>query len=254
MLGESLIINQQSSVLSSSARMQRDHSSLLTPYLYLPSSIPLVDELIGGFKAKTITYLYGDRSCISHMPYDLCLQTYALFEGISVFVDGGTSMNPYILSHYAKHHDLSQWELLRHVQVSRAFTLHQFHYIVHEHLEPLINTHQPYTIIFHAFPLLYLDQDVSFHEAKTLFSSTCSTIKKLTRTYDLITLITNPFSHHRGGGESFHQMLFNCCDEPICIRQMKHCPRVELPRYQQAATMVQGTSGQLCLPDFGMVM
>jgi hypothetical protein len=115
-------------------------------------------------------------------------------------------------------------------------------------------THHPYTIIFHAFPLLYLDPDVSFHEAKNLFSLTFSTIKKLTRTYQLITLITNPFSHHRCGGETLHQMLFDCCDELICIRQMKHCPRVELPRYHAAATLTQGTSGQLCLQDFGMVV
>jgi hypothetical protein len=188
------------------------------------------------------------------MPYDLCLQTYALFDGVSVFVDGGTSMNPYILSRYAKHYELSPWDLLRHVQVSRAFTLHQFHRIVHDHLEPLIMEHRPYTIIFHAFPLLYLDPDVPFHEAQALFSSTCSTIKKLTRANQSVTLITNPFSHQRSGGETLHQMLFDRCDELICVRQMKHCPRVELPRYHAAATLVQGTKGQLCLPDFGMVM
>ena len=234
--------------------MQRDHPSQLTPYLYLPSTIPLVDEFIGGFKAKNVTYLYGDRSCIHHVSYDLCLQTYVLFKGISVFVDGGTSMNPYILSRYAKQYEISPWDLLRHVQVSRAFTLYQFHCIVHEHLEPLILKHQPYTIIFHVLPLLYLDNDVSFHEAQTMFVSTVSTIKKLTRSYQLITLITNPFFHQRSAGETLHQVLFNRCDELICIRQMKHCPRVELPRYHAAATLIQEANGQLCLQDFGMVV
>ena len=216
--------------------------------------MPLIDDLIGGFKADTLTYLYGESACIHHVPHDLCLQTYAMFGGISVFVDGGTSMNPYILSSYAKNYEISAWEVLRHVQVSRAFTLHQFRHIVHESLEPLIRKHQPQTLIFHAFPLLFLDKDVSFHEAKTLFASTLETIQRITKTYQLITLITNPLWHRYQGGETLHQFLFDHCDELICIEQMKHCPRVWLPRYHAAATLTQGSTGQLCLPDFGMVV
>jgi len=234
--------------------MQQKKEHLLTPYLYIPSRISCIDEIIGGFKANMVTYLYGTSSFIHHVPYDLCLQTYAMFHGISLFIDGGSSMNPYRLSWYAKTYEIPALNLLRCIQVSRAFTLHQLHSIVHDTLEPLIKKHTPQTLIFHAFPLLYLDGDVSFHEAKTLFVSTLETIKMLTKKHQLITVITNPLDQGNPGTGALHRFLFGTCDEIICIQQMKHCPRVWLPQYYVAATMTQGSKGQLCLQDFGMVL
>ena len=224
------------------------------PYLFIPSRISLIDEFIGGFKAKTLTYLYGNGLYLNHVPYDLCLQTYITFGGISIFIDGGTSMNPYILSQYAKTYELSPWNVLRCVQVSRAFTLHQFHSIVHNELEPQIKKHNPQTLIVHEFPLLYLDKDVSSHEAKTLFVSTLNTIKYLTNKYHLITLITNSLRqrHHNAG--MLHHSLLDACNELICVQQMKHCPRIWLPQHHAATTLTQGSEGQLCLQDFGMVL
>ncbi len=249
-----IIINQTSSLIHAQDQIQKQKGHMFTPHLCIPSRISLIDELIGGFKANTLTYLYGNSSFVHRFPYYLCINTYAMFHGISVFIDGGTSVNPYILSKYAKTYEIPIWDVLGCVQVSRAFTMHQFHSIVHDALEHLIKKQKPKTLIFHAFPLLYMDKDVSFHEASTLFNVTLETIQVLTKKYQLITLITNPVNRRNHGVDTLHQSLFDRCDEIISIQHMKHCPRIWLPQYHSAATITQGSKGQLCLPDFGMVM
>jgi hypothetical protein len=252
--GGIVILQQGQSLMQMHSQIQKQKKEMLTAHLCIPSRISLIDEFIGGFKESALTYLYGDSSLMYHFPYYLCVNTYTMFRGISVFIDGGTSMNPYILSHYAKTYEISAFDLLQCVHVSRAFTLHQLHSLVHDELEHLIQQQKLRTIIFHAFSLLYADREVSFHESSTLFNVALEKIHSLTKKYDLIALITNPIHQRTYKEYILHQLLFNECDESISIQQMKHCPRVWLPQYHCGTTLTRGIHGQLCLQDFGMVL
>lgn len=228
----------------------------LSPQILIPSSIQSIDNILGGFKAGDITYIYGESPLIKQIPYQLCINTYRMFHENSVFLDGESSINPYILARYAKTYEIPYKEILQHVHVSRAFTMHQLNTIIHDYLEPLLEKYNPQTLILQAISLLYTDPDVPFKQARTLFNHTLQKINKLTKHHNLTTLITNPLHHYAQttSHTTIHHSLLATTHSSIHIQQMKHCPRIWIPSHQHAATHTADMNGQLCLQDFGMVI
>ena len=249
------MIHKKTSTIQKQCHVEAIEKPTFSAELFIPSGIQLIDRLIGGFKAGDVTYVYGESPIIHHFPYHLCTNTYMMFRENSVFLDGGSSINPYTIARYAKMYEMNPGEVLKHVYVSRAFTIYQLSSLIQDHLEPLINEHKPQTLILDAFPILYNDSDVIFDEAYTLFNETIQKINNLTKRYHLVTLITNPMNHwmQSESHATLHQSLFTTSHELICIKQMKHCPRIWLPYHQHATTVTSGVNGQLCLQDFGMV-
>jgi len=244
----------KSSMIQKQYHVNTMEESVLSAQVLIPSNIALIDQAIGGFKAGSMTYMYGESPLLGHFSYDLCAKTYHMFHEHSVFLDGGSSMNPYILARYAKTYEIFPSDLLQHVHVSRAFTMYQLSSLIYDHLEDLIQECLPKTVIVDAFPFLYQNPDASYEEAHTLFTETLSFLQKLTKKHHLIAVLTNNMRHWAHAPYLLHQVLFTGCDEVICIKQMKHCPRIWLPQYHHASTVTAGMQGQLCLQDFGMVI
>jgi len=245
---------QESSLLQKQCQRQVREKQVFSAQVIIPSNIALIDKVIGGFKAGSMTYMYGESPLLRYVPYDLCVKTYKMFNENSVFLDGGSSMNPYALARYAKTYELNISDVLEHVYVSRAFTMYQLSSLVYDHLERLIHECSPQTVILDAFPLLYQTPDVSYDEAHTLLTETMQYLEDLTKRYHLITVFTNNRNHWMSAPYLLHHALFTACDEVICIKQMKHCPRIWLPKYHHVSTVTKGMQGQLCLQDFGMVV
>jgi hypothetical protein len=227
---------------------------ILKPEIYVSSGIREIDEVIHGFKAEEITYVCGRSIITKQIPYFLCATTYHTFHSDTLFIDGGCSVNPYNIARYAQKYELSENEVLNHVHISRAFTVYQLNSLIHDHLEDMINKCQPQTLIINAFPRLYNDPDVSVNEAEILLKTALSTLKKITKKYQIITVLTNNDSNLFNSNHSLNLPLHMMSDEIISINHIQNCSRIDFINHQKTKTVTSITRGQLCLKDFGMVI
>jgi hypothetical protein len=103
-------------------------------------------------------------------------------------------------------------------------------------------------------PALYFDPDISPHEAQTLLAGDLQKIQELTTRYNLITVATNldamPLTPSKGLGKT----LYDSVNEILQMKQFDHTTSLALVKQQRNATIINGTKGQLCLEEFGMVM
>ncbi len=220
----------------------------------ISSGIQEIDNALGGFKAGTITYIHGSNNLISSLAYRLCVTTYQMFNGCSIFIDGGTTVNPYRIARYAQQCQLPPKDVLSHVYISRAFTLYQLTTLIHESLEPMIQQRHPQALIIHAFSYLYQDVDVCVDESLAVLKTSMETLKRLTRTYQLVTILSMPSSHLTNRYDLLQRTVVSKADEMLHITIPHHCPRVSFLHHPQSITLTSYAEGQLSLRDFGMVM
>lgn len=230
------------------------HSPALYPCISVSSGVQEIDTVLHGFQAGQITYIQGASPLTKQLPYQICVNTYKMFQSPVLFIDGGNQLNPYHLARYARYQELSVNAVLAHVQISRAFTVYQLNTLINQQLEPMITRHHPQTLIINAFPLLYMDTDVNREEARGLLTHALTRIQQLTKTYQLITVLTHPYAQCDTAQRTVSTVLLPQVDDVVLVTQMKHCPRVSFPHHHQNVTITEGMKGQLCLVDFGMVM
>jgi len=227
---------------------------ILSAEVRIPSAVKEIDEVLGGFQAGELTWISGTSPAIKILPYTLCVNTYETFHGDTVFIDGGCTMNPYRIAHYARQKEQQAREVLRHVHVSRAFTVYQLSTLIMDELEQVVKQYQPQTVIINAFPTLYLDPDVSFDEASILLRQHLTEIKRITRTYQLVTVMFFSFSSMQHQHYNICKLVEHDADESLTMHHMKQCTRIQFLTRGSAETMTSQVYGQLSLQDFGMVI
>jgi hypothetical protein len=140
------------------------------PDIIVDAGIPELDHLLGGFKAGETTLVDGNSSLIAELPNRLCVNTYRTFHAETIYLDAGMRADPYRIARYARTLELDQQEVLENIVISRAFTVYQLSTLLRDLLEPLIQKRSPRTLIIGMLPALYLDPDISPHEAQTLLA------------------------------------------------------------------------------------
>ncbi len=228
--------------------------AILKPDIVALSGIKELDSLLGGFKSGEVTYIDGNSSLIQKIPNQLCVNTYRSFHNDVIYIDGGMSADPYKIAQYAKKMELDQRNLLKHIHISRAFTVYQLTTQIQEMLEKAIKRYNPRTLIISRFPILYLDSDVEPKEAKTLLRTNIHKIKELTKKYDLITIFTNLDRQMPEQNRNINEILYSTVDETVLIKQEEHFTVIELLNKKKNAMIPHLVNGQLRLPDFGMVV
>jgi hypothetical protein len=137
--------------------------------------------------------------------------------------------------------------------MSRAFTVYQLSTIIQELLEPILQTHQPRTLLIGMLPALYHDPELSSREARTLLTQDLQKIRQLTATYQLITVCTHldamPLTPSKGLGKT----LYDAVTEILRIKRIEQRTSLELFKKQKRTMIIRDTNGQLCLEAFGMV-
>ncbi len=239
---------------ASSTRIEHSKKKMLYPEIRIPSSIREIDEIIGGFKAGQMSWVSGTSSLIKKLPYQLCVNTVETFQSDTLFIDGGSNVNPYHLSMLAKQKEQNIAAVLDHVHISRAFTVHQLSSLIIEQMEPVIKQYHPQTVILNDFPALFFDPDVSFHESQVLLKSVLSTIQRLTKQYQLISVLTFQCSSDRQQINPLLSLIQEQSDEVVQINTVHKCTRIVFPQKNKMATVIGDVFGQLSLMDFGMVM
>ncbi len=235
-----------------SQNMMLRTTTIATPEIFVHSGIPELDCVLNGFKAGEITYVDGDSKIISELPNRLCVNTYKTFHSTTIYIDGGICADPYQIARYARMQHLNQEEVLAHVQISRAFTVYQLSTFIERMLPEEIQRHHPLTLVIGKFPALYLDPDVAVKESQTLLHYTLSLLQDLTKTYQLITVLTNKTS--RLYSPTMRTTVESFADEIIRMKDIEPCTYVDLVKGQQNTTILHLSQGQLRLEHFGLVM
>lgn len=227
---------------------------ILKPDIVVHSGITELDRLLGGFKAGELTLIDGNSKLISDMPNQICVNTYRNFNSDTIYIDGGMCANPYKIAGYARLMELDQRKILEHVHVSRAFTVYQLSTLIQDMLEPIIQKHNPRTLIIGKFPALYLDPDVSSQEAQVLLKNNLRKIRELAIKYGLITIFTNLDTTMLPTQRNLRKTIYSTVDEIVRMKHLEQCIYVDLVKRQEGTTIVCFSRGQLRLEDFGMVI
>jgi len=227
---------------------------VLKPDIIVLSGIKDLDELLGGFKAGEITFIDGNSDIISSIPNQLCVNTYRTFKSDTIYIDGGMGANPYEIARYARIMEVDQKDVLRHIHISRAFTVYQMSTLISDMLESAIKKHSPRTLIVGRFPLLYLDKDVKKNESQIILKKNIEKIRTLTTNYNLITVFTNPDKKMLSNLRDIRTTIYSNADEIVRMNQMEKSIHITLIKGEKDATILICAEGQLRLQDFGMVM
>jgi len=219
--------------------------------LRIHSGIAELDHLLGGFLANTITFLQADSKYLSKISNQLCVQTYRTFSSTSLFVDAGACIDPYKIAHYAKQLEEDSREVLKHVLVSRTFTLYQLQAFVLHDLEILLEKHAPRTLILGGFPQLFSDLDIPKDERHTILLNILKKIRILCEHYDLIMMLTTTTRHCAGW---LRTTIEDCCDETLRFRTLDKCTYIDAVKKQIGTVILHLGKGQLRLEHFGLVV
>jgi len=227
---------------------------ILKPDIIVLSGITELDKLLGGFKTGEMTYIDGDSSLISNIPNQLCVNTYRTFEKDVIYIDGGMSADPYKIAKYARRMETDQKETLKHVHLSRAFTVYQLSTLIQDMLESTIKRYKPQTIIIGRFPIFYLDSDVPEKEARTLLRSCLHKLRELTTKYNLITIFTSLDKKMMTNNRGVRDIIYKNVDEIVLMKESELSTRVELIKQEKDTVILHLAKGQMRLKEFGMVI
>ena len=154
-------------------------------------TVNLEDMVEYGFTAGELTCIEGTHSVLTDLVHYLGVRTYLMFHQDTVYIDGGYDANPYRIARYARLMEVNEYEVLKHVFISRAFTVHQLSMLIQESLEQVVQQQEPLTVIVGGFPFLYSDGDVPITEAKQLLINDLTALKTLAQQHQLIVVVTN---------------------------------------------------------------
>lgn len=173
---------------------------LTTDKQALSFGIQSIDRKFSGFKLGDFAVLCGHQFCKT-LVFRLCVCCQLPKEGggfasSSIYVDGGNSFNPYIISAIARERGLNPKTALEHVFISRAFTAYQLSAIILETLEDALKRYRSKLILVSDITSLFLDSDVPTNEALEIFSKMISRISDLALTRNIIVIATCLNSEH----------------------------------------------------------
>jgi len=227
---------------------------VLKPDIIVKSGIKELDKIYGGFKTGEITYIDGDSSLISNIPNQICVNTYRTFQSDTIYIDTGMCADPYKIAEYARKMEADQKETLKHVHISRAFTIYQLTTVIQEMLEQSIKRYKPKTLIIGKFPVFYLDSDVDEKEAKSLLRSNLHKIHELTTKYNLITVFTDLDKKMMSNRRNIRRIIHSEVDEVIIMKETDLATRVEILKKKLQTMILHLAEGQMRLQEFGMVI
>jgi RecA/RadA recombinase len=220
------------------------------PELVITSGITDLDRLLGGFKAGHLTLIDGNSSLITQIPYRLCINTYQTFHSDTIYIDGGMAANPYSIAQYARLRELNQQHILSRVHISRAFTVYQLATIIQDRLETIIQQQHPRTLLIGMFPALYLDPDITPHEAQTLLKHNLAHLTRLASRYNLVTILTHRDRTFIPLRRNLRKIIYTTMHEIVRLQQVNQDVRIDLVKQHCSTTIRAISPEQRCLEDY----
>ena len=150
-----------------------------------------IDRFTGGFPAACVALLESRHGFMFNLLARMMVHTVKTAGRDVIYVDGGNSLDPYLLTSACRLFRVDPDHTLRRIQVARAFTVFQLDTLISRNLERILERHKPRLVLVACMSELYLDRDVDWHEARTLFDTDMQKLQALTEKFKLTTLLTN---------------------------------------------------------------
>jgi hypothetical protein len=160
------------------------------------TTINRVDRFIGGFPPGRVSLLASQSEFLFNVVARVIVNTVKCTHQDVIYIDGGNSLDPYLLTAACRLFRVEADAVLRRVQVARAFTVFQLDTLIMHSLERILAQHQPRLVLVACMSELYLDRDVNWLEAKTLFDADLANLEQLAERYNVATLLTE-FEHDK---------------------------------------------------------
>jgi hypothetical protein len=155
------------------------------------TTIRRIDQFIGEFPYSQLSLLEGRHEFMFNMVARIMINTIKNTGRDVVYIDGGNSLDPYLLTAACRLFKLDADRILRRIQVARAFTVFQMDTLLTQSLANILERVQPKLVIVSCISELYLDRDVDWNESKSLFTSGFESLEALTKEHDIATILTD---------------------------------------------------------------
>jgi len=156
----------------------------------ISTGLPRLDPILGGFKAGTVSLIEGNHPFISEVLSLLAINAVTHLEKRVVYVDGGNSIDPYLIATLAKRSGVKPAKVLPQILVARAFTAYQLDTIISDRLEAVLDQAEPELLVVACITDLFMDRAVAEKEALAMLSRCVARIETSTHDRQLITVVT----------------------------------------------------------------
>ncbi len=227
---------------------------LLPEMRSISSSLKPIDNFIGPFQSSEIAFMDSASKFLYDFTAMLCVQAIKRFDREIVFLDGGNSVNPFVLSNLAKRFGMDRKYVLKSVNISRPFTAYQMATLIDERLEEEVKDKGPSMLVVSCLPYLFLDEDVERSESHKLMERCVNTIQEITKEYQTISLITNYKLSNLYQRAKLRELLYGCADKNVRFEFGRKILRITLPESGEMFDYLPVPHNQTTLDDFTEVI
>lgn len=153
-----------------------------------------LDRLLGGLRLGHVAFLYGSSQCLETSEF-LCVRVQldshsGGFDSDVIFLDGGNTFDPYLITQYAEQLSLDRDRTLDRILVSRAFTYHQLTSLITQTLPDAVQERRAKLVIISDIIEPYCD-DVLSVLSLDLFKTALNSLITTARSEKAIVLATS---------------------------------------------------------------
>jgi len=177
---------------NSSLKYQRPMFQSASSLLGFTFNFAPLDKLVGCLDLGSLAVFTGRYARVASELLCLRAQLPRDEGGLNssvIFIDGGNSSDPYLLSSYAKQYGVQPEHALKNVVTSRAFTVHQLAGLIMRELPKAIDEYGSKLIVISDLLKLFNDPQMHREEAKRIIGGISGTIKHLC-SRNVLTVVT----------------------------------------------------------------
>ncbi|HDS44901.1 MAG TPA: hypothetical protein ENN68_02195 [Methanomicrobia archaeon] len=187
----------------------------------ISTGLPRLDPILGGFKAGTVSLIEGNHPLISEALSLLAINAVTHLEKSVVYVDGGNSIDPYLIATLAKRSGVKPAQVLQQILVARAFTAYQLDTIISDRLEAVLDQAELGLLIVARITDLFLDRAVAEKEALAMLSRCVARIETSTHDRALITVVTKRRRTPSSRALAFDEILAKLPEDRISVERRR---------------------------------
>ncbi|MFQ5969286.1 MAG: hypothetical protein ACE5J2_02165 [Nitrososphaerales archaeon] len=158
----------------------------------LNSGITELDKLLGFIPKGKVVFIKGSQSR-KHILKSFCLRAISQYHNYCIFIDGGNSFDPYILSKLATVSKQNPKEVLSRVIISRAFTCHQLASLIVKETGKIVEAYTTNLVVVSDILYLFTDpeSEIDKYETEMILPKMLKCLTNLAKQKDSIVIITS---------------------------------------------------------------
>ena len=211
----------------------------------LNARIVKLDNLLGFIQKGNVLFIKGTRSR-KHILELFCLRSIIQYQNYCIFIDGGNSFDPYLLSKLATISKENPKEVLSRVIISRAFTCHQLASLINE-ADNIINTFPTNFIAVSDILHLFTDpeSDIDNYEIEMILPKMLKCIHDLASRRNVIAAVTSNTNN-----EWLNRMVESYSDIVLEVNDNKEIVNIKLNKHPiRHNTSIEFTINELTLQN-----